>query len=1041
MSSDGDLSDDTETTFDHFSEDGSVRAQSPACSRSRKTSGSRDEHVTAVRQCTHSRQWAADENEDTHKEVVKWWKNKRALDHIWRTISIRRGLHDITVVGDFFFERYAHFWQLLRNVHFSKWLPAVLITRIFFRGVYLLIVGVKRDDYHVWEWKIREGIRHSFNIENQESFFYAFYVDILIEIVFIALISKANNATFNRALTVRLKNWQWLALGVGALWICIARDIRLTQFLLHPNTLHRKTKSIIHIIGTIIIAMCDVIFVLIFAYILINHVVLGWHDLEIYRYRSKLLQERQSSEGALPNADDRDPIYRQMLTEYKNAEIIDQSCSSCLPSRIKSSARIDSASVVDESESGEQQHSHLVGENARQPRAKRRSRILLRARTAARNLQFVLLERKFAPEYVYREGDERSLLAALLHPPGACAGRFQAHDLRCVETVSSQFVEIETSLKGPLANSHRQKSDRRTKFDQLLHKSIESLRSKTRDGDKQNSTRRSAARMAQRTARTFTNDIFGGLWSQSTVDPHTKSAATEAQKRAIHLDRLHLSEEVDVEWQERVRNRTYYLSARLLMAVVMGWLLAVAVTALLAYGAYALEQYIKRRLNWISDTLDDVDEVLNTFAGANASYEIIDAVTDQVAFSFENVASSFAGDIQDTLVEAIEDSAEAVNTSTSAALNETIKSVITQITNATSAAIRDFDPSTSVESVDAIFRYIDNAFSYVEDYRDVLNYWLELTRRASSNFFRSGVIGAAVAFVLMNYSLLMMIARYRETTHRFRETGMIDEMDLIFDESMQEPASRSEWFWLIVTAPSAPYAVAFVGNAVSNMLIISAMVTLMLFIISGVSLFPGAVAFAGDFIMKQVGMWRYIYPAVYVIDWFYLNSFIADRTYIIHRSCFDMWDFVIGMWKLITGLFGGIIRIALIYIIATANTIRIDWTIFAGRIGWLDIGYNSFASVVMLTERHDNPSLSAASRLILSSVAEPYSRRTCAEHVLTFDLVGASRVLNAAEEARDLPDLFERVIMEDPDALSKVQRARVDSQCPENKCVVHSAID
>ena len=50
--------------------------------------------------------------------------------------------------------------------------------------------------------------------------------------------------------------------------------------------------------------------------------------------------------------------------------------------------------------------------------------------------------------------------------------------------------------------------------------------------------------------------------------------------------------------------------------------------------------------------------------------------------------------------------------------------------------------------------------------------------------------------------------------------------------------------------------------------------------------------------------------------------------------------------KKVTGLFTGIVRVAMIYIIATANIIRIDWTIFAGRIGWLDIGKGTGAGFI-----------------------------------------------------------------------------------------------
>ncbi|KAJ8600734.1 hypothetical protein CTAYLR_003911 [Chrysophaeum taylorii] len=1029
------------------SEDGETDAESVVVDERTVSSGDTSRKQSRVRFSAVKTPKNADaptmnheDTEDPHHEVVKWWKNKGTLDHIWQQVSVSRALHEVTIVGDFVFERYAHFWQLLRNVHFSKYLPAVLITRIFFRGVYLLAVGVKKNDYHPWEWKIRVGIRRGFNVERQESLFYDFYIDVLIEIIFIALISKANNATFNRALAVRLRNWQWLILGMIALYVCVLRDMRLTQFDLDPSTLNRKTKFIIHTIGTLILTLCDMILVGTFVYIITIELVLGVHDIEIFRSIASH-DDQQRQIGAVGGTS---PGARHMEAEIKNAEIVTNSCDSCLPlkktntatqKKKKKSRLLSSTSDDDGLLTEAQRESRARRAEARRRREVRKERIIRRARTAARNFRFAMLERRFAPEYVFREADQRALLAAMLHPPGACEGRFQAHDL-VLEYEKRRFGAAPTAVASRQSEMPRSLNSSSSKnLDETrggIRGAMRLLGEAMRKPVLEDSERQSAARMAQRTARTITNDIFGGLWAPPTNNAYFGGKVlTPAQKRAMRLKRLHLCEKVEVEWQERVRNRTYDANARLLMSVVMGWLLAVAATAGLAYGAYALEKYIDRRLGWLEDTIDDVDELLRSYLTDGnrtfeASEELLESLTAQVDSELDSVADSVVESVSETVVTAIEDSAAELNvTDPLRALNETIAKAVSQATNVTLVAISLFEQDASRQLANIILEYFDRYYGYVEDYRDVLNHWVGLARRASSNVFQAGLFGAVVAFILMNYSLLMIMARYRETTHRFRETGMIDDMDLIFDESMQEPASRSEWFWIIMTAPSAPYAVAFVGNAVSNMLIISIMTVLILFVVVGISLFPGAVSYAGNIVVTHVGSWVFIYPVVYCIDWFYLNAFIADRTYIIHRSCFDMWDFLIGMWKLVTGLFGGVIRITLIYLIATANTIRIDWTIFGGRIGWLDIGYNSFASAVMLTERHDNPLLCGSSRLILSSASEPYARRTCAEHVLTFDIVAPSRVLDAANGARNLPDLFERVIMEDPEALAKAQRARV----------------
>ena len=97
----------------------------------------------------------------------------------------------------------------------------------------------------------------------------------------------------------------------------------------------------------------------------------------------------------------------------------------------------------------------------------------------------------------------------------------------------------------------------------------------------------------------------------------------------------------------------------------------------------------------------------------------------------------------------------------------------------------------------------------------------------------------------------------------------------------------------------------------------------------------------------------------------FLNKFISDLTFIAAAPGIagDLWDFVLGMWDLIVGPVAGPLRVLVLYLIATINVFRVDVSLFTGNIGWLDPGYNTFASTVMLSERHNNPVMCAASRL------------------------------------------------------------------------------
>ena len=143
----------------------------------------------------------------------------------------------------------------------------------------------------------------------------------------------------------------------------------------------------------------------------------------------------------------------------------------------------------------------------------------------------------------------------------------------------------------------------------------------------------------------------------------------------------------------------------------------------------------------------------------------------------------------------------------------------------------------------------------------------------------------------------------------------------------------------------------------------------------------------------------------------FLNKFISDGTYVHHRNCFDLWDFVLGMWDLIVGPVAGPLRVLVLYFIATINVFRVDVSLFTGNIGWLDPGYNTFASTVMLSERHNNPVMCAASRLILSAVEDAYARRVRPAHCLAFAAPAPSRALACRLQSDELARILDDVLL------------------------------
>ena len=253
---------------------------------------------------------------------------------------------------------------------------------------------------------------------------------------------------------------------------------------------------------------------------------------------------------------------------------------------------------------------------------------------------------------------------------------------------------------------------------------------------------------------------------------------------------------------------------------------------------------------------------------------------------------------------------------------------------------------------------------YVLEYRSELSKWTAAAERYCAMLTDAGNVAAVAAFVFVNYGLLMILFRFEEATLEMRETGLLDGRDLIKAEATL-PRTLGDRLWRGFITPAAPYAIRFMGVVVAHALVVSAICFLG----------AGLVVFAWNAWEAQEAARRYVVELLggaivpLLVLWLFnmllfvfLNKFISDGTYVHHRNCFDLWDFVLGMWDLIVGPVAGPLRVLVLYFIATINVFRVDVSLFTGNIGWLDPGYNTFASTVMLSERHNNPVMCAASR-------------------------------------------------------------------------------
>ena len=316
-----------------------------------------------------------------------------------RRWSVPRAIDEATA----YLERYLlNCWQLLRNSHLSQYFPAIVIFRLVLRGVYVLLLAPLKkcdDSMYRWECAQRENMYEheptsSFGklvyavFVDRDGWASAFYADMLLEIIFMAAVCGANNASVKSRQRNRcqLRRWHWLVAAAASLFVAGARDARLTYWN-HERPLDAtaKSRSIVHVIGCAIILICDALLVAVLAYALVIAVAFAPHDAAEQAKRVEATRDRLARE--------KDPVERAVLE--------------------KALAR-DEALLAD-----------LKAEApGALPRAWRPRADAWRAL-----LRGTLRDPTWAPSHLYKEAEQRALLAALIHPAGACPGPFGGHHL------------------------------------------------------------------------------------------------------------------------------------------------------------------------------------------------------------------------------------------------------------------------------------------------------------------------------------------------------------------------------------------------------------------------------------------------------------------------------------------------------------------------------------------------------------------------------------------------------------------------------------
>ena len=502
-----------------------------------------------------------------------------------RRWSVPRAIDEATA----YLERYLlNCWQLLRNSHLSQYFPAIVIFRLVLRGVYVLLLAPLKkcdDSMYRWECAQREKL---YEHEPESSFgklLYAvfvdrdgwasnFYADMLLEIIFMAAVCGANNASVKsrQRNKCQLRRWHWLVAAALSLFIAVARDARLTYWN-HERPLDAtaKSRSIVHVIGCAIILICDALLVAVLAYALVIAVAFAPHDAAEQAKRVEATRDRLARE--------KDPVERAVLEKVLARD-------EALLADLKAEAP------------------------GALPRAWRPRADAWRAL-----LRGTLRDPTWAPSHLYKEAEQRALLAALIHPAGACPGPFGGHDL-------AERAHDPTRRPRPLqrrAQAILEKGD--GAYEDFVWRSGSSG-----DDDRSFRVEKRDTRRVQLYSRRLafeccTNSLCGALFKAQAEDV-----------RETRLDRLHLPEGAEEAWEDRVRDRSYHPAARLIAAVAAAWLVAVTVIAALAYLTYLVAMTVEKRLDNLEDDLDDVDNLVKAYHNASCgSFRLANASCAQVA--------------------------------------------------------------------------------------------------------------------------------------------------------------------------------------------------------------------------------------------------------------------------------------------------------------------------------------------------------------------------------------------------------------------------
>lgn len=294
-------------------------------------------------------------------------------------------------------------------------------------------------------------------------------------------------------------------------------------------------------------------------------------------------------------------------------------------------------------------------------------------------------------------------------------------------------------------------------------------------------------------------------------------------------------------------------------------------------------------------------------------------------------------------------------------------------------------PSLITDRWNTVDEYVDKfavniTREYIFDYHDKIHDWAVIGSRAVKTafkilrlYFLSVAIASALSLAIMIWAVWKVQAAYKRMVLTFRRTGQITKDGQYSDVKLwdQSTARENETF-------NAPQALGFLGVFISNTVLCSA---LSMFALLAITFFVLVnISYGGSLplgLVTELGMLAF---ATWLVDKF-LYKFVADGTHITHRSCFDFWDFVQSFYKVIYGAFGALLRLAFIQASSIVGMFVLHTSALPVWLAFLDLGYTSFVSMMLLQEKHGNPTCKAATQLIASMNQTVYLNRDRIYHV------------------------------------------------------------